>query len=485
MPTEGIFPNVIQTKPPGSFAADDGRGVRHRIGSWKNLLERLPMDRRPALALAAALVALAFGLRFAEMSRTSYTPIGNASSYLALGKHLASSGTYGTGAGAAGGAHGPTAYLPPAYPYLIAAVDEISGQRGASAPAVRAQRIAQVLLGTATAVLVGLVAYELFGVTAALIALAIAAVYPAFIELSTVLVAENLMTMFTLAAVYSALRALRDHGRLGWLVISGICVGLATLTQISAIVLVVPLAVAMRHLPGVGKPRSVAGPAAFVAVTLLTLVPWLIRDQVVMNGFVPVSDEAGITLIGTYNKASAHSKPPYTWHYYADLAQFQALATRAHAMTEPRLSSRLVGLAGDYVSAHPTAPLAVAWHNTLRMLELEGALAWRASAASVGIDAGAARVGVIGFWLLALLALVGAFTPMARRAPAWFWSIPVLLATVVFVNGETPRFREPIDPFLILLAACALARAVDPLITHVKQINEPPHYDVAKRIKPI
>ena len=28
--------------------------------------------------------------------------------------------------------------------------------------------------------------------------------------------------------------------------------------------------------------------------------------------------------------------------------------------------------------------------------------------------------------------------------------------TIVFVNVETPRFRGPIDPFLVLLAGCAL-----------------------------
>ncbi len=39
--------------------------------------------------------------------------------------------------------------------------------------------------------------------------------------------------------------------------------------------------------------------------------------------------------------------------------------------------------------------------------------------------------------------------------------MPLLFAiSVVLVNVETPRFREPVDPFLIMLAACALAAAV-------------------------
>ena len=71
-----------------------------------------------------------------------------------------------------------------------------------------------------------------------------------------------------------------------------------------------------------------------------------------------------------------------------------------------------------------------------------------------------ADAGVICFWILCALALVGAFTQLVRAAPPWVWALPLLLwLTVVLVNAETPRFREPIDPFLILSAACALAAA--------------------------
>jgi hypothetical protein len=68
---------------------------------------------------------------------------------------------------------------------------------------------------------------------------------------------------------------------------------------------------------------------------------------------------------------------------------------------------------------------------------------------------------VLSFWVLCLLALAGAFTRMARATPVWLWAVPVLLwVSVAPVNAETPRFREAVDPFLILLAGCALAAAV-------------------------
>jgi hypothetical protein len=62
--------------------------------------------------------------------------------------------------------------------------------------------------------------------------------------------------------------------------------------------------------------------------------------------------------------------------------------------------------------------------------------------------------------VLALLALAGLLAPRTRAAPRWLWLVPVLLwaSTVPFaVNFD--RFRAPLDPFLILLAAVALTAA--------------------------
>ena len=55
------------------------------------------------------------------------------------------------------------------------------------------------------------------------------------------------------------------------------------------------------------------------------------------------------------------------------------------------------------------------------------------------------------------LALAGAFTAMARRAPLWVWADArsLMFLSVVFLVVETPRYRTPIDPFLVLLATAA------------------------------
>jgi hypothetical protein len=203
--------------------------------------------------------------------------------------------------------------------------------------------------------------------------------------------------------------------------------------------------------------------------TVIAIAPWTIRNVVELHHFVPVSDETGITLVGTYNRYSASEHEiPYRWRFFWKIPSDAHLVKTAGRYTEPRLDAKLRSQALHYVSNHPTAPLSAGWHNLVRMLELEGAPAWQASAEAVGLHVDVAHTGVIAFWVMTALAIAGAFTRLARRVPGWVWAIPVLLAlSVVFVNVETPRFREPIEPFLVLLAACAVTSAAQRLLGNV------------------
>lgn len=411
--------------------------------------------------LVGVILLIALALRVAEVQRTSYQPINDAASYLTLGSQVARTGDYSTshapGSGALG-TRGPSSYFPPAFPYFLAVVDLVDGHTAAHDPAaVAPARISQAVLGTIIVGLIGLVALEAFGPTVGLIALALAAIYPVLIELSAVLVAENLFTALVLASVWAALRARRSGSPLRWVAAAGVLTGFATLAHVNGIVLVVPLAVAAWRV----RPR-ILSPALLIACTLLALVPWIVRDAVVTHHFVRVTDEDGITLVGTYNHASATDpQVPYRWRLYLDIPGEQRLSQQAPHLTELQLSSRLSHQAFDYIGNHPSAPLAVLYHNTRRLLELEGSSAWKISASSIDLPIATARIGVVSFWIICLLALAGALTPAVRRGPKWVWLTPVLLwLSVALVNAETPRFREAIDPFLVVLAACALAEAL-------------------------
>ena len=85
--------------------------------------------------------------------------------------------------------------------------------------------------------------------------------------------------------------------------------------------------------------------------------------------------------------------------------------------TEVALGDKLQSQALSYIGDHPLAPLAVGFHNTLRMFELEGSYAWHASALAIGLHGGGRpdrRGRVLGRLLLALLGLLTR-PPAGRR----------------------------------------------------------------------
>jgi Dolichyl-phosphate-mannose-protein mannosyltransferase len=455
-----------------------------------NLRQSVPASRLVRPLLVGVLLIAALAIRLAVVDGAAYRATHDAGTYNKLASEIAQHGDYWTRRlhnGGAGGSEGPTAYFPPGYSYLLAGVDLIDGHQAGGKTAVAPERISQAVLGTVTVGLVGLVAMEAFGPVVGMFALALAAFYPVLIELSSILVAENLMVALELAAVWAMLRARRSRHPYVWIAASGVFTGLASLTHENAALLVIPLGFgawalrrraagaapvapdgsnrepagpAARAAPASGR-RALLAPAVLVVLTAVTIAPWTIRNEAQLHRFLPISDETGITLRGTYNPESAAFEPvPYKWRFFYKIPQDQKIRQQAGQLAEPELGDRLQTQALNYISAHPTAPLEVAYHNTLRLFELEGTYAWQASAAAVDLPESTAKVGVICFWILCGLALLGAFTRVVRRGPGWLWAIPLLLAlSVVFVNVETPRFREPIDPFLILLAACGLASA--------------------------
>ena len=430
----------------------------------------------------AGLLVAAFAIRLVYVDNTYYKAINDAGTYNRFGSDVAQHGDYHTGSGphsGAGGSRGPTAYFPPAFPYFLGLVDLIDGHQAGGKSAIGPERVAMAVIGTLSVGLLGLVALEAFGGAVAVAAMAIAAVYPVFVELSGTLVAENLLLVFELASIWTALRARRAGGSRFpggvylWIAATGVLTGLATLAHENAALFALPLGVAAwsalraRGAGGGGVParrpglRALAGPALLVACACAIIAPWTIRNAVELHHFVPVSDETGITLVGTYNADSAAAEPlHYKWDLYLKLPEFKALAKTASHYDEVQLSGVLQHRALDYIRAHPSSVLDVGFHNTLRMFELEGSFAWHASYAAISLPARAARIGVVSFWLLLVLAIIGLFTNVRREAPGWLWAFPVLYwLSVTFINLETPRFREPIDPFFILLAACAVATA--------------------------
>ncbi len=114
-------------------------------------------------------------------------------------------------------------------------------------------------------------------------------------------------------AVWCAIRAVQAPRATWWLVASGALAGVATLTRIDGLLLVVAPAVAWWVRPGT---RSVLAGAASAAAFVLVLAPWLARDLAVFGA--PFPSAGGHTLwITTYNEQFSISHDPSPATYFA------------------------------------------------------------------------------------------------------------------------------------------------------------------------
>ncbi len=402
------------------------------------------------------ILAVALALRLAFVVATpDYTPRHDDRHYDRLACSIVIAGEYpvrpadadreGCGSMPAG-ENEPTAFRPPGYPVLLAGVHAA----GAPLPVARwtRGRVANALLGTLAVALVGLIAMHFWSRRVALVAMTVLAVDLSLVLVGGSLMSDTLFVALTLGAVLAALRSRSERRPIAWAAGAGALIGLATLTRPTGLLLAIPLGLAVAK----GPSRRPAAALVLVVAMALTIAPWTVRNAVQMNAFIPVSDFVGSWVAGTYNDQARSDKahPGSSQTFVAD--EFDDLDGLPEVPRQRELTRR--GL--DYAADHPGYVAQVLLHNTMRLFNLEGASWWQRQGRTMSLPVWAADAAAYAFYALALLALAGAITPAARRAPAWFWLAPILLFASVIFAGSAIRYRAPIEPFLALLAALAL-----------------------------
>jgi 4-amino-4-deoxy-L-arabinose transferase-like glycosyltransferase len=393
--------------------------------------------------VVSSLLLLALAVRILYVLHTSnFNLIEDAKSYDYLARTLAQGHGWGYGA---------SAYRPPGYPIFLAGIYLLVG---IPHDVFTAPRLVEAFVAMLTVGLIGVMTWQLAGRVAAMIALAIGAVYVPLVLVGVSEMSESLFVPLVLAATVCALRARTAVHRYRWIVLAGLFTGMASLTRGNGLVLGLALAVVVWSATPRMSWRSALSPVLLLVAMALTIMPWTIRNANAQHAFIPVTDELGNTLKGTYNDLGPKQRfiwTPYTAPNYRAIQHDKRL-------TEAQRDSRLVSAEIEYIGQHPSyVPEAMFW-NTMRLLDFQGRRVSRMTARTdEDATAGFADLGVFNFWIVAAVAILGAFTLSARRMPRSFWLVPVILwLSVAPVTTGTPRFRAALDPFVILLAAVGI-----------------------------
>jgi 4-amino-4-deoxy-L-arabinose transferase-like glycosyltransferase len=392
-------------------------------------------SRRSLLHNGWPLLVLALVARIAQIAAThDWHPVADPADYVRHAVSIAHG--HGMAPNTLPGG-GPSALRPPAYPYFLGGVFAVSGD------SFTAGRVASALLGVVAVFLIGVIAERLWDRRAALVAMAIAAVYPPLVLLSGTLLSESLALPLVLGLV--ALVLARD---VRWVPpAAGALFGLALLDRPALVVFAIPLVAALwwrRALVALG-------------VAVLVVVPWTIRNAVEFHAFVPISTQSGFLVAGTYNAVSAND--PVQPGAYRPAAFDPTLRP---ILFDPRLDenevSRKLAHAGrTYARRHPGYVPKVIWWNGLRLAGLKQPVKQaKYSYAFQGIGAGWSKLALVAWYVLALLAIGGLIRGAARGVAWWLWIMPAaLFVSVIWISGDL-RYRAPIEPFVILAAAYAL-----------------------------
>jgi len=221
----------------------------------------------------------------------------------------------------------PTASRVPLYPIFVAAVTFGHGE-------FISLLLLQSLIGVGTVWCAAMIAQNLFGNTAGLIAALLTAIYPYYVVHDTALQETGLFTFLTALAVF-LLMNVRRGGSAFMSMCAGIVLGAAVLTRanLAPFAVVAPLWPLIQRSPNAIMWRRGLWLCLACAVALtVTVSPWLVRTYW-LTGLPTLSTEAGFALWESNNSFTFSRYPIESIDRSAEVA-FSALSSHQRAEME-------------------------------------------------------------------------------------------------------------------------------------------------------
>lgn len=353
-----------------------------------------------------------------------------------------------------------TAYRPPLWPMLIAALSVIVGRADIY------DRLFLCGLGAGTCVLLSLFARDLFGWRIGLLAGLIAALSPTLFLYDGWLYTESLFTFLLTALCLCLLRIQRSQGqRSGLWLLCGVLLALLALTRPNGLLLLGlvwlwTVLLARRKFPG---KRALLNVALATLVACLLIGPWTLRNYLVAHSLIPVATGDGTVLLGAYNDQAATQPgtlgswinplktaprvlkpfPLYTCDAVCEVAREDASKNAAFQWIRGH-KSNLPGLLASHLRNFWTPYTREADLPMERFPDLFSSQVVLAMSLMLPIP-------------ICALAALGLVVTLSYRRKLLFAYL-VILATQgeALIYYGSSRFRAPIEPLLILLAAGAL-----------------------------
>ncbi len=333
----------------------------------------------------------------------------------------------------------------PAFPAVLSLVSRLGGTGYFD------QRLASIVLGLPQVLAVVVLARLLAGRRAAVVAGAIAAIYPNIWVTDGTLFVEGLMAVFTTTATWCAYR-FRAAPHRGWVAALGVLIALAALTRGEALLLVVLLLVPIVALtPGLARRdrwRHLAvGGVAFLA----TLLPWMAYNTGRFEVFVPLSTNSNEVLFYANCDDVYSGSAIGFWSFACQVNYREEHGEPPGDQAEKAVFWR--SLAVDYVKDHIDQVPKVVLARVGRQWELFRPSQTIDFAWVEGRPRLAVEIGQDMYYAMMLLAVPGTLALRRRGTPSWpLWSHALAVTLTAAYAYGTLRFRAPFEPILCVFA---------------------------------
>lgn len=342
------------------------------------------------------------------------------------------------------GHSGPTAWVPPLYPLLIAAVFKVFGVYTAISAWV--MLTLNSVFSAATSIFVYQIAARCYNRKVALWSAWIWALYPAAMQYAVRWIWEMSLTTFLFTAVLALAIRTRGIGESPdaktqqtakqWLLF-GVLWGLIGLCN-STLLLFLPVCGIWILLGSPSKAvflRAVASGLVFFAV----VAPWMIRNYRTFHAFVPFRSNFGAELYMANNPESNALPWGKTVNGLYQVSQYTELG-------EVRYSQEQGALAKTWIRSHPKRFLEFSLERLYFF--------WSTDPHAATNHWFLVFIRNINYCVPNLLAMLGLALSFRRRIPGaglFLWAFLLLPVTYYFVTAEA-RFRHPLEPIIVILS---------------------------------
>jgi len=339
---------------------------------------------------------------------------------------------------------GPTAWLTPVYPLLLAGIFKTFGIY--TLHSFYAAVFLNILFSAATCLPIFSAGKRVAGIGVASVAAWLWALFPNGILIPFEWIWDTSLSAFLAATLLWATLSLRESPRLRDWSLYGLLWGLTLLTN-PALALLFPVLLVWAAYRKRDRERArLLRPALAAAVAILCCAPWIVRNYRQFHKFIPLRSNFAFELyIGNNeNYDEQHRFRPGAITQDREILRYLHMGEAAFMEEEQRKALA-------FITTHPRIEV--------RLVALRFVDFWLGTPAPVAAlaqtDSLPIRLLLLCNYLTPLGALLGMLVLIARKS---VYALPLLAFPVVFplvyyVTHTSLRYRHPIDPIVLLLIA--------------------------------